>query len=115
MIFLEFPDAERIINKSPELAELCNCREKTWSYPKSLPIAVIRLVLSQRLMAFTDSPTEFVQRFKSVAKWLAVAALPPLPIIQILQFDSIASRRRSTTPFNDSEFTLSKEANIRAT
>ena len=75
---------------------------------------MIKPELSHRLIPFTGSPDELLQRLKSVAKWLAVAALPPFPATQTLLFVSKVSDnrrsentqfvRRSLSWFKDNDF-----------
>ena len=77
--FLELPEAEMTISRSPASPKSFNCFSKINSYSKSLEIAVITDRLSHKLIALTGLALAKDPTPRSAAKCEAVEALPPFP------------------------------------
>jgi hypothetical protein len=74
-IFGELPELLIAISMSPERASRSSGSENTWSYARSLPVAV----RSDESLKASARSRPFLAA--SVAIWLAMPALPPLPMI----------------------------------
>ena len=110
----ELPEADTAISTSPSFIRLPSWKLKISSKLKSLPSAVTFSMLSHtestRKRRFFGSCTAFLP--KSHTKWLAVPALPPLPMMNTCLSSNHAWRKISTALANSGS-SMAQMASVR--